>query len=201
MSFQKFDSPIPLVIVDTSVFISALLSKNPNSAPCQIIIFWREGKFNLVISPQILEELVEKLLAKNIDKTDIKDILTAIFYTAIKIQGTYEATILDNIDPNDNMFLAAAYEVSADYLVSLDKKHTTTNTIYNKQQSADLFDRLMLDNNIQLKSLEELEKLDIVQMRPLVEKRIKQVFGSDIVMEPGLIELISKILSFFIRTI
>lgn len=123
MSFQKFDSPIPLVIVDTSVFISALLSKNPNSAPCQIIIFWREGKFNLVISPQILEELVEKLLAKNIDKTDIKDILTAIFYTAIKIQGTYEATILDNIDPNDNMFLAAAYEVSADYLVSLDKKH------------------------------------------------------------------------------
>ncbi|WP_199332515.1 PIN domain-containing protein [Anabaena catenula] len=66
MSFQKFDSPKPLVIVDTSVFISALLSKNQNSAPCQIIIFWREGKFNLVISPQILEELVEKLLAKNI---------------------------------------------------------------------------------------------------------------------------------------
>jgi predicted nucleic acid-binding protein len=73
MSFQKFDSPILLVIVDTSVFISALLSKNPNSAPCKIIIYWREGRFNLVMSPQLLEELVEKLLAKNIDKTDIKD--------------------------------------------------------------------------------------------------------------------------------
>ncbi|MCW9682403.1 putative toxin-antitoxin system toxin component, PIN family [Dolichospermum planctonicum UHCC 0167] len=145
MSFQKFDSPIPLVIVDTSVFISALLSKNPNSAPCQIIIFWREGKFNLVISPQILEELVEKLLAKNIDKTDIKDILTAIFYTAIKIQGTYEATILDNIDPNDNMFLAAAYEVSADYLVSLDKKHILPLKHYHGTQilSPDLFIRIL----------------------------------------------------------
>ncbi|GCL43638.1 putative toxin-antitoxin system toxin component, PIN family [Anabaena sp. FACHB-1250] len=145
MSFQKFDSPIPLVIVDTSVFISALLSKNPNSAPCQIIIFWREGKFNLVISPQILEELVEKLLAKNIDKTDIKDILTAIFYTAIKIQGTYEATILDNIDPNDNMFLAAAYEVSADYLVSLDKKHILPLKYYHGTQilSPDLFIRIL----------------------------------------------------------
>ncbi|MBE9219781.1 putative toxin-antitoxin system toxin component, PIN family [Dolichospermum flos-aquae] len=145
MSFQKFDSPIPLVIVDTSVFISALLSKNPNSAPCQIIIFWREGKFNLVISPQILEELVEKLLAKNIDKTDIKDILTAIFYTAIKIQGTYEATILDNIDPNDNMFLAAAYEVSADYLVSLDKKHILPLKHYHRTQilSPDLFIRIL----------------------------------------------------------
>lgn len=145
MSFQKFDSPIPLVILDTSVFISALLSKNPNSAPCQIIIFWREGKFNLVISPQILEELVEKLLAKNIDKTDIKDILTAIFYTAIKIQGTYEATILDNIDPNDNMFLAAAYEVSADYLVSLDKKHILPLKHYHGTQilSPDLFIRIL----------------------------------------------------------
>ena len=145
MSFQKFDSPIPLVIVDTSVFISALLSKNPKSAPCQIIIFWREGKFNLVISPQILEELVEKLLAKNIDKTDIKDILTAIFYTAIKIQGTYEATILDNIDPNDNMFLAAAYEVSADYLVSLDKKHILPLKYYHGTQilSPDLFIRIL----------------------------------------------------------
>lgn len=145
MSFQKFDSPIPLVIVDTSVFISALLSKNPNSAPCQIIIFWREGKFNLVISPQILEELVEKLLAKNIDKTDIKDILTAIFYTAIKIQGTYEATILDNIDPNDNMFLAAAYEVSADYLVSLDKKHILPLKHYHGTQilSPDLLIRIL----------------------------------------------------------
>ena len=145
MSFQKFDSPIPLVIVDTSVFISALLSKNPNSAPCQIIIFWREGKFNLVISPQILEELVEKLLAKNIDKADIKDILTAIFYTAIKIQGTYQATILDNIDPNDNMFLAAAYEISADYLVSLDKKHILPLKHYHGTQilSPDLFIRIL----------------------------------------------------------
>ncbi|HEY9702235.1 MAG TPA: putative toxin-antitoxin system toxin component, PIN family [Allocoleopsis sp.] len=60
---------LPLVILDTSVFISALLSKNPNSAPCKIINYWRENRFNLVISPQILEELVEKLLEKNIDKT------------------------------------------------------------------------------------------------------------------------------------
>ena len=67
MSFQKFDSPIHLVILDTSVFVSALLSKNPNSAPCKIIIYWREGRFNLVISPQMLEELVEKLLVKDID--------------------------------------------------------------------------------------------------------------------------------------
>jgi len=117
-----FAQDSPLVILDTSVFLSALLSKNPNSAPCQIIRYWREGRFKLVISPQLLEELVEKLLVKNIDRNDIKDILRAIFYTAIKIQGIYQATLLDQVDPNDNMFLAAAYEIGADYLVSLDKK-------------------------------------------------------------------------------
>ena len=120
---MMFAQDSPLVILDTSVFLSALLSKNPNSAPCRIIRYWREGRFKLVISPQLLEELVEKLLVKNIDRNDIKDILRAIFYTAIKIQGIYQATILDQVDPNDNMFLAAAYEIGADYLVSLDKKH------------------------------------------------------------------------------
>ena len=120
---MMFAQDSPLVILDTSVFLSALLSKNPNSAPCQIIRYWREDRFKLVISPQLLEELVEKLLLKNIDRNDIKDILRAIFYTAIKIQGIYQATLLDQVDPNDNMFLAAAYEIGADYLVSLDKKH------------------------------------------------------------------------------
>lgn len=136
---------LPLVILDTSVFISALLSKNPNSAPCKIINYWRENRFNLVMSPQILEELVEKLLEKNIDKTIVKDLLTAIFYRAIKIQGTYQATILDNIDPDDNIFLAAAYEVSADYLVSLDKKHILPLKHYHGTQilSPDLFIRIL----------------------------------------------------------
>ena len=120
---MMFAQDSPLVILDTSVFLSALLSKNPNSAPCQIIRYWRKGRFKLVISPQLLEELVEKLLVKNIDRNDIKDILTAIFYTAIKIQGIDQATLLDQVDLNDNMFLAAAYEIGADYLVSLDKKH------------------------------------------------------------------------------
>lgn len=114
---------LPLVIIDTSVWLSAFLSKNRNSAPCQMIQCWKQGKFKLVMSPQLLEELVCKLLDKNIDKKDIKDILKAIFYTAIHVPGVYQATKLDHIDSDDNIFLAAAYEIGADYLVSLDKQH------------------------------------------------------------------------------
>ncbi len=46
------------VILDTSVFISAILSKNPNTAPNQILQRWQEGYFRLVISPQLQEELI-----------------------------------------------------------------------------------------------------------------------------------------------
>lgn len=49
---------LPLVILDTSVFISAFLSKNRNSKPCQVIQYWKQGKFKLIMSPQLLEELV-----------------------------------------------------------------------------------------------------------------------------------------------
>ncbi len=137
---------VPLVILDTSVWLSAFLSKNRNSAPCQIIQYWKQGRFKLAISPQLLEELVCKLLEKKIDKTDIQDILTAIFYTAIHVKGIYQATRLDNVDPDDNIFLAAAYEIGADYLVSLDKRHILPLKHYHRTQilSPDLFLNILL---------------------------------------------------------
>ena len=111
------------VIIDTSVFIAALLGKNQTSAPAQIINAWREEKFTLVMAPPLIQELVVKLIQKNIPPKKIENFVAIIGEIALHIPGAYEATRLDNIDPDDNMFLAAAYESNADYLVSLDKKH------------------------------------------------------------------------------
>ena len=111
------------VVLDTSVFIAALLSKNQTSAPVQIIHAWREGKFTLVMAPSLMRELVVKLIQKNIPSSEIENLVAIIGEIALHIPGAYEATCLDDIDPDDNMFLAAAYESNADYLVSLDKKH------------------------------------------------------------------------------
>ena len=108
------------VILDTSVFTSAILSKNPETAPNKILQKWQQGAFCLVISPQLQEELIIVLVRKGIRIELIEDLITIIETLAIQIEGVYEATILDNIDPDDNMFLAAAYESGADYLVSLD---------------------------------------------------------------------------------
>lgn len=62
-------------------------------------------------------------MRKQIPPADIEDLVTLIAEVALHIPGAYEATRLDDIDPDDNMFLAAAYEAKADYLVSLARKH------------------------------------------------------------------------------
>lgn len=108
------------VVLDTSVFIAAVLSKNPKTAPNRILDKWQKGEFSLVISPQLQKELIIVLLRKKIKSELIENLLTIIETLAIQIEGVYEATTLDKIDPNDNMFLAACYEAKADYLVSLD---------------------------------------------------------------------------------
>ena len=133
------------VIIDSSVFIAALLSKNQTSAPAQIINAWREQKFTLIMAPPLMRELVVKLIQKNIPPSEIEDLVAIIGEIALHIPGAYEATRLDNIDPDDNMFLAAAYESNADYLVSLDKKHLLPLKHYHGTQilSPALFIRLL----------------------------------------------------------
>ncbi|MEA5535527.1 putative toxin-antitoxin system toxin component, PIN family [Crocosphaera sp. XPORK-15E] len=108
------------VVLDTSVFVSAILSKNRETSPSIILEKWQQRSFNLVISPQLQEELIIVLLRKGIKSELIENLVMIIETLALKIEGVYEATILDKIDPNDNMFLAASYEAKADYLVSLD---------------------------------------------------------------------------------
>lgn len=71
----------------------------------------------------IITRVGVQLMRKQIPQADIEDLVRLIAEIALHIPGAYEATRLDDIDPNDNMFLAAAYEAKADYLVSLDRQH------------------------------------------------------------------------------
>jgi uncharacterized protein len=110
------------VVLDTSVFITALLSKNQTSAPVQILNYWRERGFTLIMAPLLMRELVVRLIQKNVPQRDIEKLVTLIAEIALYVPGAYEAICLDNITPEDNLFLAAAYESKADYIVSLDQK-------------------------------------------------------------------------------
>ncbi len=128
----------PLVILDTSVFISALLSSNLQSAPNLIIRYWLEYKFTLILTPQIEEEITLILMRNQIKETKIFNLLTAFDDVACYKEGIYQTNFLDKIDSKDNIFLSASYEAKADYLVSLDKhllnlKHFHQTIILNPQ--------------------------------------------------------------------
>lgn len=127
-----------LVVLDTSTFISAYLSSNPDSSPNKIISLWQQGDFLLIITPQLLKELVTVLERRKVDIKSIIELVKLIKRIAVIKEGIYQTNILDNIDPKDNIFLSACYEGKADYLVSLDKhllnlKHFHNTLIFNPQ--------------------------------------------------------------------
>lgn len=108
------------VVIDTSVFVAGMLTKNKMSNPAQIIDLWKEGAFTLVMAPQILNEIVAVFVDKKIEEEVIVDFVAVTASIALNIPGVYETIRLDATDGTDNKFLAAAYESGADYLVSLD---------------------------------------------------------------------------------
>lgn len=110
-------------VVDTSVFVAGYLSRTGKGYSSQIISRWRAGEFLLVMSRQILEEVVGKFVEKGIDEDLILEFVETVGRIALLIPGSYVVYRLDDIDPDDNMILAAAQESEADYIVSLDAKH------------------------------------------------------------------------------
>lgn len=113
----------PNVIIDTSTFVAAYLSKSQTSGPKMVLQSWVDGYFTLVMSPQLLEELVLKLDEKGILEDVIEKLVSDIEATALNISGDYHTDFLNDVDPKDNIVLAAALEASADYIVTLDGKH------------------------------------------------------------------------------
>ncbi len=110
------------VVLDTNIFVAGYLSKAKLGYASQILDLWRRGEFTLVMSPQILEEIVAKLLEKDISEELLEELVFAIGKIALYIPGAYETSRLVCVDPDDNKFLAAALESHADFVVSYDAK-------------------------------------------------------------------------------
>lgn len=113
-------------VLDTNVFISGIKSKT--SPPGKIIEAWREQKFILVISPQLLSEVREVLLRSTVlemlQKTpsEVNTFIQLLSQKSYMTEGNREISVLKN-DPDDNMVLACAQEGMATHLVTGNKKH------------------------------------------------------------------------------
>lgn len=115
------------VVLDTNVFISALLT--PASPPAWILELVLEGRLRLIISPGIIREIALVFQYPKVQKSMQKHGLTAEEVTDAILQVLKIAVITPGAeiaqgaspDPGDDMVLSCALEGRAGFIISGDR--------------------------------------------------------------------------------
>ncbi len=108
-------------VLDTNVFVSAFLSRNPTSPTQELIRRWQDGGYTLLVSDALLDEITEKLAEYGIDQESIMEFLALVERLAEWVAVSPEVVLATiAADPDDDLVLACAVAGKADYLVSYD---------------------------------------------------------------------------------
>jgi putative PIN family toxin of toxin-antitoxin system len=110
------------VVLDTNVFVSGLLVKE--SIPSRILYAFKEEKFILIISLEIISEILEVLIRPrfNLEREKIFEIMSAIEIKSEKVIIPFtKKGIIMPYAPDDEKFLWCAEIGQADFIVSGDK--------------------------------------------------------------------------------
>src|ERR1700761_4184355 len=109
------------VILDTNVFVSAILSPGGNADV--LMQRWLDGRFVLVSSPKQLAELKSTLkkpsIAVRVKPHDAGKLVNLLRKLTLQIEDL--PTVRRSADPNDDFLLALAEAGDADFLVTGDK--------------------------------------------------------------------------------
>lgn len=106
----------PRLVIDTNVFISAILF---GGLPEKVIDLVKRREVLLIVSPEIEAEILRKIHQFPITADMVEDLMFVLEETVIKVAPPRRLSICR--DPKDNMFLEAALEGEADFLVTGDK--------------------------------------------------------------------------------
>jgi putative PIN family toxin of toxin-antitoxin system len=110
-------------VLDTNVIVSASLIRNGNED--RVLRAWLRGAFDLVLSPEILEEMGRALFYERIRERrwmpdpDVVEFLEALAAASVLVPG--RRRVRASRDPDDDKFLAAALEARASFVVSGDR--------------------------------------------------------------------------------
>ena len=107
-------------VLDTNVFVSSALSKNPSSPTREVIDRWKRGEFVLLICTSLAEEVVEKLLDHSIDQEKVSALVETLASLAEWLEVPTEKIEALLSDPDDNVVVACAVEGKANYLITYD---------------------------------------------------------------------------------
>ncbi len=111
-------------VVDPSVLVSAFIG-NPDAGPGQLVAAWREHRFVMVVSPQLLAELGDVLARPKFQRWAGDDRGTA-YVAAFAAQGEHHTDPEDDTgghvrDADDDYLVALAQTAKVDAIVSLDR--------------------------------------------------------------------------------
>jgi uncharacterized protein len=112
-------SNIRRVVVDTNIFVRALISGVDSSSPLQL---WLSGRIQLVVSTETLAELAAVLTRPKFQRYFTADNVTGLL-TLLREHGEWVVVATQLAlcrDPKDDVFLNLAITAQADYLVSED---------------------------------------------------------------------------------
>lgn len=112
-------------VLDPGVLISAVIS--PRAAPAALVRVWRANRFELVVSPALLDELMTVLL-----RSKFRRYLTEDQASSLVIELETAGTKTDDpddrpavtADPDDDYLVALAIAAQADALISGDRHLT-----------------------------------------------------------------------------
>jgi putative PIN family toxin of toxin-antitoxin system len=111
-------------VLDTNVLVSGLVAEQ--GPPRQVLDAWLEGRYTLVTSLYLVEELTHVLAYPRIaerlrlDEEEVEAILVALLSQAEVTSGQLRLPGVTR-DPKDDAVVACAKEEEADYIVSGDQ--------------------------------------------------------------------------------
>jgi putative PIN family toxin of toxin-antitoxin system len=107
------------IVLDTNVFISGIFFSGP---PHRILQGWRDGRIQLVLTPEIFEEYqrVAAVIHEKFPAVDLTRLLDMVVVEAEMCQAEplFEAV---SADPDDDKFIACALSSGSKLIVSGDK--------------------------------------------------------------------------------
>jgi uncharacterized protein len=132
------------VVVDTSVLVSAFIG-HAEAAPSQVVSAWREGRFTLVVSPRLLDELAEVVARPKFQRWADQgrgSAYASAFAARAELHADPPSSPATR-DPKDDYLVALARSSGADMLVSVDLDLLTADVIdVELVRPAKLLDRL-----------------------------------------------------------
>jgi putative PIN family toxin of toxin-antitoxin system len=111
-------------VVDTNVLVSGLMSES--GPPSEIVDAWLEGRYTLITSPYMVEELVHVLSYPRIrdrlrlERDELQAIVIALLAQAEVTPGQLPLADVTR-DPRDDAVVACAIEGGAEVIVSGDQ--------------------------------------------------------------------------------